>query len=200
MVNFLGVCKGGWTKTGYMTEVSNEFADRQMENSCDTPCPNNYYGHHSSQNDDESTTTTTTVTSIVSGYMSFTAESGFTWNDDSKALAVWTIAGMSGSEIGIDHVTSVETASEGERQEVIFQLTLDNTMTTQATDWETTVGSMSSEKLIEMLSMTYGTCHSLSDADMGVGPPPTTPDNGNSFSISVAMGPATLSTLLWPWL
>jgi len=199
MVNFLGVCKGGWTKTSYMTEVSNEFADRQMENSCDTPCPNNYYGH--SRSEDGTTTTTTTVTSIVSGHMTFTAESGFTWNDDTKALAAWTIASMSGSEIGTDHVTSVETASDGETQTVSWTITLDNTMTTNAEDLETAVGSMNSEELIKMLSMTYGTCHSLSDADMGVGPAPVSPDAPDaSFSISCAMGPAAVSMLLWPWL
>jgi len=186
LVQHVHICKGGTTKSGYMSALSQDVMNRLMTGSCETQCPNAYYGH--SSRNTGTTTTSTTVIKVVEGYMTFKTNGDYAWNDNNKAIAAWVIALAAGSGVSSAHITKVQPSSGNSDQTLLFEVTLSSAMSVNETDVKAAMSSVSSESMSLIMERAFGACeYTVSGGNAGFGKLPSSPGTSSGVGLSTSL-------------
>jgi len=164
MIQHLEVCKGGFTKPGFMTEIPKALMDSFMEGSCEADCPKGRHGGGSysrggSSNVSTTTTTTTTVITRVTDTM-YLAVSNPSAVKDSEIMG--KMVGMSLAKMaGFGTDTSVLTAdmpTVAENMAVTYHFDVSNLHKVKPDEVKTNMAAHTDAQINAMLAMHIGTC------------------------------------------
>lgn len=164
MIQHIEVCKGGFTKPGYMTEIDKSLMDSFMEGSCEADCPEGRHGGGSYSRGEPSnvsttTTTTTTVMTRVTDTM-YLAVSDVSAVKDPEIMG--KMVGMSLAKMaGFGTDTSVLTAdmpAVAESMAVTYHFDVSNLHKVKPDEVNTNMAAHTDAQINAMLAMHIGTC------------------------------------------
>jgi hypothetical protein len=164
MIQHIEVCKGGFTKPGYMTEIDKSLMDSFMEGSCEADCPEGRrgggsYSRGEPSNVSTTTTTTTTVMTRVTDTM-YLAVSDVSAVKDPEIMG--KMVGMSLAKMaGFGTDTSVLTAdmpAVAESMAVTYHFDVSNLHKVKPDEVNTNMAAHTDAQINAMLAMHIGTC------------------------------------------
>jgi len=165
LVQHVEVCKGGTTKSGFMSEVPAATLNRLMTGSCEVDCPNANYGHgsygsggSSSGGTTSTLTTTTTILTRVSKTLHLTVSDISTVTASSMELMLKkTIAAMAG--FGTDHsMVTLEMPTVSASFALPYHVDVSSAHSLSASDVETALDAMADAAVSDAIAMRIGTC------------------------------------------
>jgi hypothetical protein len=196
LVQHLEVCKGGTTKTGFMSAVPAATLTRLMTGSCETDCPNANYGHGGSGSGGSGGGTTTTVTTTTTVLTRVSKILSLTISDTSAVTASKlelmlkkTIAAMAG--FGTDHsMVTLEMPTVSASFNLPYHVDVSSAHALTSTQVETSLNAMTNAEFNDAFAMRIGTCsYSVSDSE-------TLPGTASAASACQAGGMAALMAML----
>jgi len=164
MIQHLAVCKGGFTKPGFMTEIPKDLMDSFMAGSCEADCPKGRRGggHYSRGTPSNVSTTTTTTTTVITRV----TDTMYLAVSDVSAVKNKTIMGkMVGMSLakmaGFGTDTSVLTAEMPDvaaTMAVTYHFDVSNLHSVKHDEVKTNMAAHTDAQINDMLAMHIGTC------------------------------------------
>jgi hypothetical protein len=164
LVQHLEVCKGGKTKSGFMSVVPSATLDRLMTGSCEADCPSGSYGHGSygsggsSGGTTSTVTTTTTIITRVSKTLHLEVADASTVTASAFELMLkMTIATMAG--FGSDYsMVTLDIPTISASFALPYHVDVSSAHSLTATVVETNLDAMQATAVNDAIAMRIGTC------------------------------------------